>query len=294
MNPILFFTYPFGILVVLSLVIGLGVYLTRKYKLGWRLYWIGAALFIIAQILHIPFNLIVDRLFKSGVLPAVPEGYQLLFSAVFLGLSAAFFEELTRYAGLRWWAKEARSWAKGLLFGSGWGGIEAIIFFALPLSLNYAIFLALRTQDLSGMLAPEQLAPLQQGLELFWGVAWYDSLLGALERIMVIPIQISFTLLVMQVFLRGQSRWLWFAIIWHALLDAVAVIGVRTWGAYVTEALILIFSLVSLGMIFALRGDEPEEEGQEDEVEGDIQSEQAELPPIEETGDNIDQTRYTD
>jgi uncharacterized membrane protein YhfC len=224
----------------------------------------------------------------------VPEGYQLLFSAVFLGLSAAFFEELTRYAGLRWWAKEARSWAKGLLFGSGWGGIEAIIFFALPLTLNYAIFLALRTQDLSGMLAPEQLAPLQQGLELFWGVAWYDSLLGALERIMVIPIQISFTLLVMQVFLRGQSRWLWFAIIWHALLDAVAVIGVRTWGAYVTEALILIFSLVSLGMIFALRGDEPEEEGQEDEVEGDIQSEQAELPPIEETGDNINQTRYTD
>jgi uncharacterized membrane protein YhfC len=294
MNSILFFTYPFGILVVLSLVIGLGVYLTRKYKLGWRLYWIGAALFIVAQILHIPFNLLIDRLFKNGVLPAIPEGYQLLFSAVFLGLSAGFFEELTRYAGLRWWAKEARSWVKGLLFGSGWGGMEAIIFFALPLTLNYGIFLALRTQDLSGMLPPEQLAPLQQGLELFWGVAWYDSLLGALERIMVIPIQIAFTILVMQVFIRGQIRWLWLAIIWHALLDAVAVIGVRTWGAYVTEALILIFSLVSLGMIFALRGEEPEDEAPVENFDGDLQSEQPELPPIEETEDTIDQTRYTD
>jgi uncharacterized membrane protein YhfC len=294
MNSILLFTYPFGILVVLALVIGLGVYLTRKYNLGWRLYWIGAALFIVAQVFHIPFNLLIDRLIRNGVLPAVPEQYQLLFSAVFLGLSAALFEEITRYAGLRWWVKDARSWSKGLLFGSGWGGMEAIIFFAIPLLLNYVIFLALRTQDLSGMLAPEQLAPLQQGLELFWGVAWYDSLLGAAERIMVIPIQIAFTILVLQVFIRGQSRWLWFAILWHALLDAVAVVGVRTWGAYVTEALVLIFSLASLGMIFGLRSEEPGEEAEEDDEDGKLQTGQAELPPIEETEENIDQTRFTD
>ena len=294
MNSILLFTYPFGILVVLALVIGLGVYLTRKYNLGWRLYWIGAALFIVAQVFHIPFNLLIDRLIRNGVLPTVPEQYQLLFSAVFLGLSAALFEEITRYAGLRWWAQDARSWSKGLLFGSGWGGMEAIIFFAIPLLLNYVIFLALRTQDLSGMLAPEQLAPLQQGLELFWGVAWYDSLLGAAERIMVIPIQIAFTILVLQVFIRGQSRWLWFAILWHALLDAVAVVGVRTWGAYVTEALVLIFSLASLGMIFGLRSEEPGEEAEEDDEDGKLQTGQAELPPIEETEENIDQTRFTD
>lgn len=294
MNSILLFTYPFGILVVLALVIGLGVYLTRKFNLGWRLYWIGAALFIIAQVFHIPFNLLVDRLIRNGVLPSVPEQYQLLFSAVFLGLSAGLFEEITRYVGLRWWAKDAHSWSKGLLFGSGWGGMEATIFFAIPLLLNYVIFLAIRTQDLSGLLPPEQLAPLQQGLELFWGVAWYDSLLGAAERIMVIPIQIAFTILVLQVFIRGQSRWLWFAILWHALLDAVAVVGVRTWGAYVTEALVLIFSLASLGIIFALRSKEPDSEDEEDAEVGNIQTGQAELLPIEETEQNIDQTRFTD
>ena len=294
MNSILFFTYPFGILIVLSLVIGLGVYLTRKYNFGWRLYWIGAALFIIAQVLHIPFNLLVDRLIKNGVLPSPSAEYQLLFSALFLGLSAAFFEELTRYAGLRWWAKEARTWARGLLFGSGWGGMEAIVFFAIPLLLNYVIFLAFRTQDLSGLLPPEQLAPLQEGLNLFWGVAWYDSLLGALERILVIPIQIAFTVLVMQVFIRRQSRWLWFAIIWHALLDAIAVIGVSSWGVYVTEGLILIFSLVSIGIIFALRGEEPEQEVLQFDVGDSDPSESAELPPIEETEENINQTRFTD
>lgn len=294
MNPILFFTYPFGILIVLCLVIGLGVFLTRKYKLGWRLYWIGAALFIVAQILHIPFNLLVDRLIKNGVVPSPAEEYRLLFSAVFLGLSAAFFEELTRYAGLRWWAKEARSWARGLLLGSGWGGMEAIIFFAIPLLLNYVIFLALRTQDLSGLLSPEQMAPLQEGLDLFWGVAWYDSLLGALERILVIPIQIAFTIMVMQVFIHRQSRWLWFAIIWHALLDAIAVIGVSRWGVYITEGLILIFSLISIGIIFALRGEEPKEEATQNDFAESSLSEPPELLPIEETDETIDQTRFTD
>lgn len=294
MNSILFFTYPFGILVVLTLVIGLGIYLTRKYKLGWRLYWIGAALFIIAQVFHIPFNLLVDRLFRNGVLPSVPEEYQLLFSAVFLGLSAALFEEITRYFGFRWWAKDARSWAKGLLFGSGWGGMEAVLFFAIPLLLNYVIFLALRTQDLSGMVPSEQLAPLQEGLKIFWGVAWYDSLLGAIERTLVIPIQIVFTILVLQVFIRRQIRWLWFAIILHALLDAVVVIGVRTWGVYITEALFLFFSLFSLGMIFVLRSDEPEESEQEDYPEDSPQIDQLKLVPIEVTEENIDQTRFTD
>jgi len=294
MNSILFFTYPFGIIFVLFLVIGLGVFLTRKYSLGWRLYGIGAALFIVSQILHIPFNIFVDRLFRNGVIPPPAENYQLLFSAVFLGLSAGLFEELIRYAGLRWWAKDARSWAKGLLLGSGWGGIEAIIFFAIPLMLNYVIFLALRTEDLSGLLSPEQLALLQNGLELFWGVAWYDSLLGALERTLVIPIQIFLTILVLQVFIRGQSRWLWFAIAWHALLDAVCVVSVRLWGGYATEGILAIFTLLSIGMIFALRGEEPQEEDAEVIMGEQSAAGQVDLPPIEENLDNIEGTRYLD
>lgn len=292
MSSILYFTYPLGIITVLVLVIGLGVFLTRKFNLGWRLYWIGAALYVISKILHIPFNILVDRLFRDGVLPIPSENYQLIFSAVFLGLSAGLFEELVRYAGLRWWAKDARSWAKGLLFGSGWGGIEAIIVFVVVLSLNYIIFLALRTQDLSSQLAPDQLAPLQAGMNVFWSVSWYDSLLGAVERIFTLPIQISLTILVLQVFTRRQSRWLWFAIAWHALVDGVAVFSIRSWGIYVTEALVVIFGLVSIGIIFALREDEPAEESPEPIMEDQGVIAQPDLPPIVENPENIDQTRY--
>jgi len=294
MNSILYFTYPLGIITVLVLVIGLGVYLTRKYNLGWRLFWIGAVLYIISQVIHIPFNILIDNLFRNEILPLPPENWQLLFSAVFLGLSAGLFEELIRYAGLRWWARDARSWSKGLLFGSGWGGIEAILLYVVVLSLNYIIFTALRTQDLSSQLTPEQLAPFQAGMNLFWSVSWYDSLLGAVERIFTLPIQISLTILVLQVFTRRQSRWLWFAIAWHALLDGVIVISISRWGIYVTEALVAIFGLVSIGIIFALREDEPVEESPEPIPVDQGVVAHAVLPPIEENTENIDLTRYAD
>jgi uncharacterized membrane protein YhfC len=293
-NSILFYTYPLGIIAVLVIVFGLGVFLTRKYNLGWRLYWIGAVLFIVSKFLNILFNLVVDWLFRQGVLPTPSENYQLLFSAVFLGLSAGLFEELIRYAGLRWWAKDARTWAKGLLFGSGWGGMEALIFFVLAMALNYIFFLALLTQDLSALIPAEQMAPMQEALDVFWGVNWYDSLLGVLERFLVIPIHICLTILVLQVFLRGQNRWLWFAVAWHALLDAMAVISVRLWGAYLTEGIVAVFTLLSLGIIFALQGEEPQETEEHIVSEGQLDADELELPPIEENLENIGDSRYTE
>jgi uncharacterized membrane protein YhfC len=294
MNTILTFTYPFGILLVLVAVFGLGVFLRRKFNLGWRLFWIGGALFIISQILHIPFNIFLQGLFDRGFLPMPPDEYQLIFSAILVGLSAGFFEEITRYVGLRWWAKDARSWSKGLLFGTGWGGIEAIIFFVVIMLLNYIVLLALRPVDLSTILPPEQVLPLQQGLDLFWGVSWYDSLLGALERLLVLPIQIALTIMVLQVFLRGQSRWLWLAIAWHALLDAVVVMSVRQWGAYATEGILAIFTLLSIGIIFLLRNEDLDEEEDDLMPTGDWEPEPVTLPPIEENEDTIEGTRYSD
>lgn len=294
MNSILVITYPLGIAIVLALVIGLGVFLTRKYHLGWRLFWIGGALLIISQILHIPFNIFVNWLFRSGTLPTPPGAYQLLFSAVFLGLSAGFFEELTRYAGLRWWAKDARSWSKGLLFGSGWGGFEAIIFFAAPLLINYVIFTMLRTMDLATIVPLEQLEPIENTLDIFWGMTWFDSMLGALERILTLPIQIALSLLVLQVFLRNQSRWLWFAILLHALTNGFVIIASRQWGPYAAEGTLAIFTLLSLGIIFSLRVEEPGEGGYAETNPSPPGFQLSALPPIEESEENIADSKYAD
>jgi hypothetical protein len=100
--------------------------------------------------------------------------------------------------------------------------------------------------------------------------------------------------MVLQVFLRGQSRWLWLAIAWHALLDAVCVMSVRQWGAYATEGILAIFTLLSIGIIFLLRNEDLDEEEDDLMPTGDWEPEPVTLPPIEENEDTIEGTRYSD
>jgi uncharacterized membrane protein YhfC len=272
----------------------LGIYLKRKFGLSWRLWWIGAATFILSQVGHIPFNIAVGALFETGVLPAPPPAWELPFQAIFLGLSAGLWEELARYATYRWWAKTARSWAEGLMLGAGHGGIEAILLGLLVLATFVGMLVA-RSLDLSQMVPPEQLLLAQQQVQAYWSAPWYDTLIGALERATTLVFHLAASLLVLQVFLRRQIRWLWLAVAWHALLDALAVFSAQTWGIYVTEAILVAFALINLGIIFLLRPQEPEsslpstrpgEQDSSDEVEPQR------LPEVEETPENLEKTRY--
>jgi len=257
LNSILEITYPLSSILIILLAVGPGFYLTRKFRLGWRLYWIGAAIFIISQVLHIPFNIGLTYLFRTEFLPSPPEPWQPIFNAVILGLSAGLFEEVARFAGYRWWAKDARSWSKGLLYGAGHGGMEAILVGSLVLYTFFQLF-ALRGLDLSTIIPEDQLEVAQAQVAAYWSVAWYDSLLSTLERLLTIPVQICLSILVLQVFTRGRAYWLSIAILWHAFIDALVVFAARAWGIYVAEVIIGVFAVISVIIIFLLRQPEPE------------------------------------
>ncbi|MBN1149407.1 MAG: YhfC family intramembrane metalloprotease [Anaerolineales bacterium] len=285
---ILYVTHLLNGLLMILLPVVLGVYLARKFGLGWRLLWIGAAVFILSQIGHLPFNYILTLLFQRGALPVPPEAWRLPFNAVVLGLSAGLWEECARYAAYRWWARDARSWRKGLLMGAGHGGIEAILLGLLVL-LTFANMLVARSLDLTSLLPAEQLQAAQAQVQAYWSMRWCEPLFGALERAFTLPFHLAASLLVLQTMLRRQARWLFLAIGWHALLDAVAVYGAGTWGTYVTEALLGGFALASLGIIFALRGAEPAEEAllAPPLPQGEVQPAPAPLPAVDETPENL-------
>ncbi|MFN2297247.1 MAG: YhfC family glutamic-type intramembrane protease, partial [Anaerolineales bacterium] len=120
-------------LLMIALPVGLGIYLTRRWKTGWRLWWIGAATFVLSQIGHIPFTAAAGWLLNRTALTDLPLLGQTLINAAFLGLSAGLFEELSRWAMFRFWAKDARSWRTGILTGAGHGGIEAFLLGLLAL-----------------------------------------------------------------------------------------------------------------------------------------------------------------
>lgn len=287
---LLFIAHLLNGLVMVAWPIGLGVLLTSRFKQNWALWGIGAGTFILSQIGHIPFNAALTLLFERGILPAPPEEWALLVNVTILGLSAGLWEELARYATFRWWAKDARSWRKGILLGAGHGGIEAIIFGVLVL-VGFISMVSLRNVDLAAIVPADRLQATQREVTAYWDATWYDSLLGAVERIFTIPVQISFSVLVLQVFTRQRKFWLWLAVGWHTLVDAAAVYMLIQRGAYIAEALVGISCLISLGMIFALRTPEPAPPPEPQEPSPDP-SQPVLVEPIEETEDNLENTRY--
>ena len=287
---LLYITYLLNGLLMIFVPVILGIYLGKKFKLPFRIWAIGAATFILSQVGHIPFNAGLTALFANGILPVPPENWQLIFNAVVLGLSAGLWEEVFRYLAFRFWVKDARSWGRGLFLGAGHGGIEAIILGVLVL-VSYISMVLLQNSNLSALIPAEQMELAQQQLSAYWSAPWYATILGAVERIFAICFHLSASVLVLQVFLRKQLRWLWLAIGWHMLLDASAVFAVSTWGVYQTEALLGLLALISLAIIFKLRTPEPQEEAAEPQAE--IQSiASIKMPEIEDNLEKLDDTRF--
>jgi uncharacterized membrane protein YhfC len=285
---ILFVTHLLNGLLMIAMPVGLAIFLTRKFHLEWWLWWIGVTTFVLSQVGHIPFNYGVGLLLnRTGMVYWSPTA-QLLFNAVFLGLSAGLFEEGARFLILRFWAKDARSWRTGVLFGAGHGGAEAIILGAVTL-YGFIQLTTVRNVDLSKLVPASQLALAQQQVHAYWSMTWYNSLLGALERFFTIPCQIAMAVMVMQVFTRKRIRWLFLAIGYHALLDASAVLNIRYLGVYWTEAVVCGFAILSVFLIFALRQPEPQTVpipviSTPDPVFQPM--------PVEESNTNLDETRF--
>jgi uncharacterized membrane protein YhfC len=286
---ILYVTYALDGLLMIAMPIALGIFLTRKFELYGRLWWIGAAVFVLSQVGHIPFNAYVvnpllNNLNSSAVLPSIA---MLIVGALILGLSAGLWEELFRYAMFRWWAKDARSWGSGLLVGTGHGGAEAIILGLLVL-YNFINMIAVRNMDISTLVPADQLATVQAQITAFWSAPWYYTLLGALERLFTIPAQICFAVLVLQTFTRKQWFWVWLAVGFHALTDAAVVVAQNLLNAYLTEAIIGVFGVLSVLIIFRLRQPEPSVDP------GPAVPSSAPFIPksVEETVENLDKSRY--
>lgn len=299
MNPILLITYPLNGLLMIGIPIALAIYLTRRFKYSWRLVATGAATFVISQIGHIPFNNLLSNLFEGGILPTPPQPLQLVFFSILWGLSAGLWEEFARYGAYRWFAKEARSWGRGLLLGTGHGGMEALLL-GLIFIANFVVMASIRGQDVRNLISveqatPEVLALAQVQIEAYWSQPWTMSLLGVVERFFALPIHLACSLLVMQVFTRRQVRWLGLSIALHTAGNATALTLLggpwknQPWGAYAVEGVIGLFALFSLGIIKMLYQPEP----QPAELPPLAPIQPIAIPVIEIQAEDIEKTRYT-
>ncbi len=237
----------FLLMIVLPVVLAHKI--AASYKVGWGLFGIGAATFILSQVGHLPFNWVILQ--RSGWF----NDSSLLTLSIFLGLSAGTFEGVARYLAFRFWAKGARSWRQGLMVGMGHGGIEAMLVGLLG-AINFVILLGLREGHFQGILASvpvEQLTLVGQQIEAMFNVPAPLAVYGAVERVFAMMLHLSASLLVLQALTRRQMRWLAAGILWHAITDGALYYLSQTQGIVWSELVLGILSFGSLGIVFWLR-----------------------------------------
>jgi uncharacterized membrane protein YhfC len=224
----------------------------RRLGVEWKVVGVGALTFTFSQILtRVPLvqlgqYLLRDSLSQSKVLLNV--------WLVVLSLTAGLFEETARLIAFKKPLKDYRSWRNAVGLGIGHGGLESALVVGGMTVLGLVNVLVLSRMDPSTLpLSPEQLAQVQQAQAQLAGLTWWMPLLGAYERVGAMAVQVALSVLVLQRFLRGQRRWYWFAVGFHAVVNGAAVMTMRVAGAVRAEGVVTLFGLVALWLIVHFR-----------------------------------------
>ncbi|MEP7137916.1 MAG: YhfC family glutamic-type intramembrane protease [Chloroflexota bacterium] len=246
--------YGISILGMIVLPIVMVIYLKRKFDLPWKLPIAGAVTFILSQVLHIPFLSALTAAFKNGSLPNPPIAWSLPFNAVLLGLLAGIFEETARYILFKFVLKQAKTWRDGVLVGAGHGGIEASLLGLLGIATVVNMVVMKNATDLSAFNIPaDQIELAKQQIAAFWSTPVYMAFLGLIERAFAICLHLSLSVMVLYSLAYKKPIWFWIALLWHAIVDGLAVYLMPSLGAIGIEIVVGVLAVISLVILFKMR-----------------------------------------
>jgi len=113
-----------------------------------------------------------------------------------------------------------------------------------------------RNIDLSTVssIPSERLELAKQQVEAYWSAPWYMALMGFVERVFAICLHVGLSVMVLYALVARQPVWFWIALLWHAVVNAVAVYVGQQVGILPMEGLVGPFAIFSLWMAWWLRG----------------------------------------
>ena len=160
--------------------------------------------------------------------------------AAYAAGAAALFEETGRYLALRLFAKRTADPGTAVAYGIGHGGVESIIVGALGQisSLFLAVMLNFGRFDaiLAHRVSPAVLAKLHAG---YAQLSFATALVGGMERVCALLIQIALSLLVWRAISRKEARWFFVALAAHAGIDSIAALAQKgAVSVFVTESIV--------------------------------------------------------
>ncbi|MEK3710841.1 YhfC family glutamic-type intramembrane protease [Bacillus sp. FSL K6-1005] len=204
------------------LPIGLMIWFRRKYHASLKVFFIGAlTFFVFAQLLEGGVHVYVLQMNETTKEVMKHPVWYALYGCLMAGI----FEECGRYIMMRFFMKRRLSWADGLAFGAGHGGLEAILITGLSSITLIVYAFAINSGTFEQLLihhdVKQALMPIQAQL---LNTPSYEWLLGGMERISAISVQIGLSLLVLYAVKSRRPMFLLYSILLHGLFNVPAVL----------------------------------------------------------------------
>ncbi len=200
------------------------------------------------------FTFVLEQIVHSIVLTS-PAGTRIQGSiwlmALYGGLMAGLFEETGRFLAFKTVLRSKRNNdANALMYGAGHGGFEAMMILGIGMinNLTWSILInSGNTEMITGKLSGEALTQAEQTIQTLISTPSYQFLLGGVERIFAIILQISLSVLVWFAAKKLSSILLYpAAILIHFFADAatavMAGLGVPTLAIEVVVGLLAVIS----------------------------------------------------
>ncbi len=228
--------YIISIFLEIALPLILAVIIWKKFKASWAIFFLGMLLFL-ASLIRIPLNTFLGGLLQSSFRG---ESFYILYGAM-AGLTAGIFEEGVRCIAIGAVIKP-RDYYRGIMYGIGHGGGgESMVFVGFSTLANFIIF-----KFFPNIMPANAVSQIAQ-------MAWYLPLIGALERVLAIAIQIAFSVLIMYAFMSRKYYVIFVTIIFHAMVDMVAFYLNYKFGFWFAEAGAAVFALAGIIVILKLK-----------------------------------------
>lgn len=219
-NPLSIAAMLVSTLVVFALPMILGVIFLRRWGASPLAVGVGVLGFLVPQVLiRIPVLQWLNQQPFYQELAAQP-----WFLALFLSLTAGLFEETGRWIGYRYLLKNRLQFKNALAYGVGHGGFEAIFLVGLGY-LNLIIFSFMINNGTFDSLAAPQLGLAAEEIRTqLISTPSYLYLVGGLERVFAIAVQLGLSVLVFYSVKRQEARFYWLAVLLHMLVNLPAVL----------------------------------------------------------------------
>jgi uncharacterized membrane protein YhfC len=232
--------------------LGAILYFRRREYTPWSLYAYGALVFAVFQMFTwLPFSAFVDIVWGERVTSSAGAFVWLMAMATL----TALVEEGGRAIGYRYLFPRSDlrlTWRNGVAFGLGHSALETMWLIA---GLTFVSFIAdlLGGPMLAGELAADSPGATSAALLSAANVTWTQPLVVALERILALPHQVAWALLVMESLISRQKRWFGFALLYHTSVAVIVPGLAQLAGFAAAEGINLIFAGLSVWIILKLR-----------------------------------------